>query len=65
MTPPAAPIWLTPQLLGLVLREEDEDCGQVSSIRVRPATTANENYLSELFRVYAYIGKVGIIIPRA
>lgn len=55
----SVPTWLTPQLLTQALREEDDACGQVTTIRVRPATAANENYLSELFRVQAHVGKVG------
>lgn len=57
-TTPSAPPWLTPQLLTAALREEDETIGQVTTIRVRPATGANENYMSELYRVHAHIGKV-------
>ncbi|KAK3914830.1 4-hydroxytryptamine kinase [Frankliniella fusca] len=53
----AVPPWLTPQLLTAAFRDEDEACGQVTTIRVRPATGPNENYLSELFRVHAHLGK--------
>ncbi|XP_034238355.1 uncharacterized protein LOC117643531 [Thrips palmi] len=59
-TTPAAPPWLTPQLLTAALREEDETTGQVTTIRVRPATGANENYMSELYRVHAHIGKAEV-----
>ncbi|KAE8743048.1 EcKinase 8 [Frankliniella occidentalis] len=53
----AMPPWLTPQLLTAAMRDADEACGQVTTIRVRPATGPNENYLSELFRVHAHLGK--------
>lgn len=56
----SVPTWLTPQLLTQALREEDDACGQVTTIRVRPATAANENYLSELFRVQAHVGKCDV-----